>query len=195
MKKIAAITMTRNDAFFLKKWIAYYGAQLGEENLYIFFDGEDQRVPNGKFHAVACPKIVAPRAKFDRLRMQFLSQQAQQLFEQGYDLVIGCDTDEFLVLDPALQQSLADYLSDKPAFDSLSALGVDVGQHLLHEFPINWDEPFLQQRSYAVLSSRYTKAVVLAKPLQWGSGFHRIKGHNFHIDSNLYLFHLVPTQA
>ena len=23
----------------------------------------------------------------------------------------------------------------------------------------------------------------------WGSGFHRIKGHNFHIDPNLYLFH------
>lgn len=23
----------------------------------------------------------------------------------------------------------------------------------------------------------------------WGSGFHRIKGHNFHIEKDLYLFH------
>ena len=25
--------------------------------------------------------------------------------------------------------------------------------------------------------------------MRWGSGFHRVKGHNFHIDPNLYLFH------
>jgi hypothetical protein len=28
--------MARNDAFFLKKWISYYGKELGEENLYVF---------------------------------------------------------------------------------------------------------------------------------------------------------------
>jgi hypothetical protein len=42
MKKIAAITMARNDDFYLRKWVAYYGAQLGKENLYIFLDGLDQ---------------------------------------------------------------------------------------------------------------------------------------------------------
>ena len=29
----------------------------------------------------------------------------------------------------------------------------------------------------------------MAKPLVWGSGFHRIKGHNFHIAEDLFLFH------
>ena len=43
MKKIAAITMVRNDDFYLKKWVEYYSAQLGgKENLYIYFDGTDQ---------------------------------------------------------------------------------------------------------------------------------------------------------
>ena len=28
-----------------------------------------------------------------------------------------------------------------------------------------------------------------AKPLRWGSGFHRVKGHNFHIAKDLYLLH------
>ena len=42
MKRICALTMARNDAFFLKKWISYYSEQLGEENLYVFLDGEDQ---------------------------------------------------------------------------------------------------------------------------------------------------------
>ena len=38
MKKICAITMVRNDEFYLRKWVEYYGAQLGRENLRVFFD-------------------------------------------------------------------------------------------------------------------------------------------------------------
>ena len=44
MKKIAALTMVRNDDFYLRKWVEYYGAQLGRENLYIWFDGTDQTI-------------------------------------------------------------------------------------------------------------------------------------------------------
>lgn len=31
MKRIAALTMVRNDDFYLRKWVEYYGAQLGRE--------------------------------------------------------------------------------------------------------------------------------------------------------------------
>lgn len=190
MKKIAAITMARNESYFLAKWLEYYGAQLGEENLYVFLDGEDQPVPPAtKAHMQPCPKIAAKRTAFDRERMAFLSEQAAQLFQQGYEVVIGCDTDEFLVLDPRCNTSLAAYLSEVAIPSSLSGLGVDVGQHVTQEVAIDWAQPFLSQRQYAVLSTRYTKPVVLGKPLCWGSGFHRIKGKNFHIDPNLYVFH------
>lgn len=191
MKKIAAITMARNDEQFLTKWMAYYGEQLGPENLYVFLDGNDQAIPanKGLVNVVVCPKIEATRAKFDKVRMAFLSQQAALLFQKGYQLVIGCDTDEFLVVDPALRVSLGQYLSEAHITSSLSALGIDVGQHLPTEKTIDWTQPFLSQRSYALLSTRYTKAVVLGKPLRWGSGFHRIRGGNFHIDPHLYLFH------
>lgn len=190
MKKIAAITMARNESYFLTKWLEYYGAQLGEENLYVFLDGEDQPLPtNTKAHVQRCPKIQAKRTAFDKVRMAFLSEQAASLFQQGYEVVIGCDTDEFLVLDPRCNTSLAAYLSQVELPGSLSGLGIDVGQQLEQELPIDWTKPFLQQRSYALLSTRYTKPVVLGKPLRWGSGFHRVKGNNFHIDPNLYLFH------
>ncbi|MBQ2858885.1 MAG: glycosyltransferase family 2 protein, partial [Alphaproteobacteria bacterium] len=33
------------------------------------------------------------------------------------------------------------------------------------------------------------KPVVINRPVRWGSGFHSISGHNFHIDPNLYLLH------
>ena len=35
-KKICALTMVRNDEFYLRKWVAYYGGQLGRENLYVY---------------------------------------------------------------------------------------------------------------------------------------------------------------
>ena len=57
------------------------------------------------------------------------------------------------------------------------------------EKPLDARAPFLTQRKYAVLSTRYTKPVVLFRPRTWGSGFHSVKGTNFHIDKNLYLLH------
>ena len=45
-KRICAVTMVRNDEFFLRKWVAYYGAELGFENLYVFLDGTDQPLPD-----------------------------------------------------------------------------------------------------------------------------------------------------
>ena len=41
-KRVAALTMVRNDDFYLRKWTAYYGRELGEEHLYIYLDGKDQ---------------------------------------------------------------------------------------------------------------------------------------------------------
>ena len=49
--RIAAVTMARNDEFFLNRWIKYYGGQIGSENLYIYLDGLDQKIPSGHANA------------------------------------------------------------------------------------------------------------------------------------------------
>ena len=191
MKRIAALTMARNDDFYLRKWVEYYGAQLGRENLYIFLDGLDQVV--GDFcagtHAQAVEKIGTQVIEAEKGRLRFLSGKAAELLAGGYDLVIGVDADEFIVVDPKLGMSLPEYLSTLRIKDSVSALGLDFGQKIGEEEEIREDEPFLHQRHYAQLGTRYTKPSIVAKPLVWGSGFHRIKGHNFHIAKDLYLFH------
>jgi len=193
MKAIAALTMARNDEFFLHRWAAYYGAQLGMQNLYVFLDGTDQELslplPEG-VHVTSVAHLEGSRAAADRRRIDFLSSQAASLLSsQGYDLVIGTDADEFLIPDPALGQTLPEFLSSQRVATSLSGLGIDVGQHLDKETPLDPRQPFLSQRHYALLSDRYTKASVLAKPVAWGSGFHRVRRHNFHIADGLYLFH------
>lgn len=184
--------MARNDEAFLHRWTAYYGAQLGMQNLYVFLDGTDQTLlqplPEG-VHVAVIEHIEGNRSTADGRRIDFLSAQAAQRFAEGYDLVIGTDVDEFLLVEPSLNLSLAEFLSQRRISTSLSALGIDVGQHLENEAPIDDALPYLRQRRYALLSDRYSKASVLARPVPWGSGFHRVRGHNFHIASGLYLFH------
>ncbi len=190
IKRIAAITMARDDEFFLSRWIAYYGKQLGTENLYILLDGTDQKTPEncGKAHISKLPHIPMSRSAGDKYRINKISEFAQKLLKK-YDIIIGCDSDEFLIVDPKINKKLSEYLSCKKIHTTMSGLGLDVGQHLYSEAVLDKHAPFLEQREYALLSTRYTKPVVINKPVTWGSGFHSIKHHNFHIDKNLYLLH------
>ncbi len=183
--------MVRNDDFYLRKWVEYYGRELGKENLWIYFDGTDQTIApfcegtNAFLHEKIGNQVVAA----EKGRLRFLSERATSLLEQGYDLVIGVDADEFIVVDPKREISLREYLSAQKIGVSLSALGLDFGQKLGEEGDITENEPFLKQRHYAQIGTRYTKPSIVAKPCIWGSGFHRIKGHNFHIAKDLYLMH------
>ena len=191
MKKIAAITMVRNDDFYLKKWVEYYGGELGRENLYIFFDGLDQTVPSfcEGTHSQLVEKVGTDVVSNDKGRVALMSSKAAELFAEGYELVIGTDCDEFVVVDPRLGKSLQEYLSAASIKYSLSPLGLDFGQKLGEEDAIREDVPFLEQRHYAQLGTRYTKSSVIARPVEWGSGFHRVRGRNFHIAKDLYLLH------
>ena len=192
MKKIAAITMVRNDDFYLKKWVEYYSAQLGgKEHLFIYYDGTDQTIApfcEGTY-AELVPKIGTQVVSAEKGRLKYLSEKAAILLQDGYDLVIGVDADEFIVVDPKLGKTLVQYLSEIKIKGAASGLGLDFGQKLGEEDNITEDRPFLEQRHYAQLGTRYTKPSNLAEPLRWGSGFHRVKGHNFHIVKDLYLLH------
>lgn len=189
-KRIAAITMARNDEFFLTRWIEYYGAQFGPENLYIYLDGTDQKIPEnaGWAHIEKLPHTDLSRATGDKYRIGLMNDLARKLLET-YDIVIGCDCDEFLIIDPKTNKTLAKYLSEIQIKNTVSGLGLDVGQNMKTESVLDTKKPILHQREYALLSTRYTKPVVKTAPLDWGSGFHSISGHNFHIDKNLYLLH------
>ena len=173
MKRIAAITMVRGDAFYLRKWTAWYGGQLGEENLYILLDGRDQPLPDWcpplpdwcpKAHVIPCERVLGKVAKADKGRIERISDEAARLFAAGYDLVIGTDADEMLAVDPRLGVGLAEFLSGLDVRTAISGLGLDVGQKLGEEADITADRPFLEQRRYAQLGTRYTKASVLGKP-------------------------------
>lgn len=190
IKRIAAITMARNDEFFLSRWVEYYGRELGIKNLYIILDGMDQLAPKNATDAnvIKLPHTDMSRSKGDKYRIGKISDLAAKLFDK-YDIIIGCDSDEFLIVDPTTKKTLAEYLSGLNYTTSVSGLGLDIGQNIKTERKLDPTKPMLAQRSYALLSTRYTKSVVLFRSMRWGSGFHRVHGANLHIDNNLYLLH------
>lgn len=183
--------MVRNDDFFLEKWVEYYGGQLGKENLYIYFDGKDLNIPefcNGT-HSELVDKIGSHVVAAEKGRLKFLSSKAAELFQKGYEAVIGVDADEYIVIDPEEGKTLSEYILFYKNYKSLSALGLDFGQKLGEEGNLSLNQPFLSQRKYAQIGTRYTKPSIMYQPGVWGSGFHRIKGENFHIGKGIYLMH------
>lgn len=191
MKKIALITMARNDNFFLEKWMAYYGPEFGYENIYIYLDGKDSDVPNdptGKVHIIPCDKLGTCLDNAETPRLSFLSDRAAEHLK-NYDIVMGCDADEYLVVDPRLGIGLGEYLSKIKIRSTVSGLGLDVAQNEKLEGKFDASRTILSQRHYAVVEPDYTKPCIMTRPMRWGVGFHRIKGQNFHIDKNLYMFH------
>ena len=153
-------------------------------------DGIDQNAPKNAIGAniIKLPHVDMSRATGDKYRIGKISDLAQDLFKK-YDIVLGCDSDEFLIVDPNTGKSLAEYLSKSKHKTTVSGLGLDIGQNMNFEKKLNTKKSMLDQRGYALLSTRYTKPVVLFRPARWGSGFHSVHGANFHIDKNLYLLH------
>jgi hypothetical protein len=184
--------MARNDNFFLERWIRYYSQEIGSENLYVLLDGLEQEAPANARDAFVSwvEHKQLPRLAGDKHRINLINKRAQQLFAQGYDYVIGTDADEFLVVDPQLNMGLAEFITRHGKHASMSALGLDLGQRVGEEEALDASRSILQQRRYAVLCDRYTKASVLCKRgMSWGSGFHRVKRRNFFIVPGLYLIH------
>lgn len=186
----AAITCVRNDTLFLEQWIDYYGSLFGYSNLYVFIDGFDQPLPtlHAKVNVIRIPHVPIARVPAMRRRARTVSNLARAIFPY-YDAVIALDVDEFLVPDPAKYADLNEFIAKGPKRRTLSGLGLDVAQHRTLETALDHDQPFLGQRRFAQISTRYTKPALAFKPVTWGSGFHRIKGRNFHIAPDFYLFH------
>ncbi|MGR3722939.1 glycosyltransferase family 2 protein [Abyssibius alkaniclasticus] len=190
-KSIAVITSVRGEDFFLEKWIAYYGAQFGRKNLYVVVDGHDQVLPEdiAEVNFITIPHVQLPVVAFDKRRARMISGLANGLFNV-FDIIIATDVDEYIVLDPAVGCSLANYLSDRTGHACLSSLGVDLRHNTQIEPDLEMDKPVLGQRRFAKIEAKYTKPSIAFEALQWKSGLHRVHRKSFTIDPNLYLFHL-----
>jgi hypothetical protein len=190
--KIAAVTLVRNDSFFLKKWIAYYGGQIGLENLYILCHGSDWGLPELPQQVSRLVADDYPSSRYNRniWSARYVSDFAAFLMTQ-YDAVIRTDVDEFVVPDPASGQSLTDIVAATRELGCVSALGTDVIQNLDTEPAFDPAKgPVLAQRRHGIVTREFSKPVIIHHPVRWSEGFHAAHSQHIKFNPNLYLFHL-----
>ncbi|MDZ7905333.1 MAG: glycosyltransferase family 2 protein [Cypionkella sp.] len=189
-----AMTMVGGDHFFLRRWVDYYGGQLGRENCYVLSHGGD---PEHQKIAEGCNIIYLPfdptRNCFNQRRWQMLSRVASG-FLQFYNWVLVGDVDELVVVDPAISPSLRDYVTaynPKKGPKVLTPFAIEmVHTPDLEPEPITDGRNILQVRRNFRLNANYAKPCITSTTIDIVPGGHFASHPQLHLDPHLYLFHL-----
>ncbi|MCH2164148.1 MAG: glycosyltransferase family 2 protein [Marinovum sp.] len=186
--KVAALTMVRSDAFFLKKWLRHYGTELGRENCYVVSHGRGEDVAE---LAQGCNIIGIPgdpHPNFDQKRWTLLNNILQGL-RSYYDHIIVGDVDELVVVDPAQGQGLLEWVSAQPVRRAITPVGVEVIHRVdLEDAPI--DDVVLGPRRFIRHAPHYSKPSIVSCGAKISRGGHFMKYDQLHAPEGLYLFHL-----
>jgi hypothetical protein len=194
--RIAALTMARDEEFFLPIWVEHHARAFGAENLFVVDHASDPG-PMAALRArlpAAVNMLRIPHAHgaawtegltFDRRRFVLLNGVLQGL-RAHYDVVVHTDVDELLVSDPRAQRSLAAHVGARPA-PFVAGIGIELLHDIGREAPWHPARPLFEQRRTFRYRFRYCKPHVV-------SGEGRLTTHGcdgpFLLDPDLFLVHL-----
>lgn len=192
--RCAVLTMVKDDHFFLRRWLAHYGALVGRQHLYVLSHGNDPAI---REIAAGANVINIPydpsRYHFDRRRWQMLGEMTSGLLRY-YNWVICGDVDEFVVVDPDVAPNLLDYIEAKSA-RATPAVICPLGLEIIHNpdlepEPLNEAAPILSRRRLFRVNANYSKPCITRSPIQFTPGGHSCNIDNRALDPHLYLLHL-----
>jgi hypothetical protein len=184
----AALTMVRDDAFFLNAWVRHYGDMFGRENCYIVNHG---RGPEVAELAPGCNIIGIPgdpHPNFDMKRWRMLNNFVQGLRCYYTHVVVG-DVDELVVVDPAHGGTLLDYLKGTRPKRILTPLGLEV----IHRIDQEQEEisgQILGPRRHVRLAPHYSKPCIVSHGAKIARGGHFTQFDQLIAPTELFLFHL-----
>ncbi len=186
--RVAAVTMLRDDLFYLKIWLAHYGEMLGRENCYIVNHGHTPEVAE---MAKGCNVIGIPghhHKNFDMKRWRLLNNIVQGL-NAYHDHVIVGDVDELVVIDPELGLSLPEFLATQKQRQVITPLGLEVIHRIdLEDKPI--EDKVLGPRLHVRLAPHYSKPCIISAGVKIARGGHFTQYEKINAPEGLYLFHL-----
>lgn len=192
INKIAACTICYNEEYIIKKWVAHYGSMLGYENLFIIDDGSDTPVSE-LFDGVPVNVIRSPRALFDSWRLVRTLGFMQRMLLETYDLVITCDSDEFIICnddDPSV--NVVSYLKSKSPNEliNLAPIGFDLVYSKKREADLDETKTIFSQRKYVVRNKIYfDKPLISTEPTSFLAGLHNSYFPK-KVDSKLLMIHV-----
>ena len=191
---MGAMTMVAGDHFFLKRWVDYYGQQLGREHLYILSHGGD---PEHRKIAEGCNVIYLPRdpsrKSWNQRRWQAISQLSSA-FTRYYNWFLAGDVDEIVGVDPAVHGSLPDYLSRFSSKDAPKVV-TPFAIEMVHNPTLETGDladgiNILEQRRIFRLNANYAKPCITRGDVAFAPGGHFASHDQLFLDPHLYLFHL-----
>jgi len=191
---MAAMTMVGGDHFFLKRWVDYYTRHLGREHLIILSHGGD---PEHKRIAEGATIIDLPydptRNCFNQRRWQMLSRLTTG-FTNFYNWVLVGDVDEIVCVDPAVSDSLPDYLERYAVRGGprvITPFAIEMAHNpTLEPEPISEGRNILDVRRIFRLNANYAKPCITCDKIDLAPGGHFANHPKLHLDPHLYLFHL-----
>ena len=194
-KRIACLTMARDEDVFLSIWHRYYAGLFGAENLFVIDHNSVGKRPEAVLGAPDLNRFRIPfdtpsgtaeddRHAFDRERFRFVSNLLSALLRY-YDTVIFNDADEVFLPDPAVAPDLAAYLetNDVPV---LAGVGLEIFHHPDEEPAYDPARPVFAQRSHYIYRFHHSKPHILSRPCVIGGHGSR---QPFRLDPDLYLMH------
>ena len=188
MQTACALTMVRDDAFFLKAWLRHYGGIFGRENCYVVNHGRGDEVAT---LAEGCNVIGIPgeaHRKFDQKRWRMLNNFVMGL-RCYYDHVVVGDVDELVVLDPEAGTDLKSWLATVPPNRVMTPLGLEV----IHRIDVESDEigdAILGPRRHVRPAPHYSKPCIVSTGTKIARGGHFTQYPKLHTPDHLYLLHL-----
>ncbi len=188
MQTVAAVTMVRDDAFFLAAWLRHYGGQFGRENCYVINHGRGAQVAE---LAQGCNVIGIPgdaHKNFDIKRWGLLNNLVGGLRKYYRHVIVG-DVDELVVVDPQTGMDLAGFMADQPEGRILTPLGLEV-IHRIDIEPEPVGETILGPRRHVRPAPHYSKPCVVSAPVKLSRGGHFAQFGKLFSPDALYLMHL-----
>ncbi len=188
MQTVAAVTMVRDDAFFLKAWLRHYGEMFGRQNCYVINHGYGEEVAD---LAKGCNIIGIPgdpHKNFDVKRWGLLNNLVGGLRRYYRHVIVG-DVDELVVVDPEAGVNLRDWLETAKTDRIYTPLGLEV----IHRVDLEEDaadEGILGPRRHVRLAPHYSKPCIVSAPAKLSRGGHFAQFDTLYTPDMLYLMHL-----
>jgi len=184
----AAVTMVRDDAFFLSAWLRHYGGLLGRENCYIVNHGRGEAVEELAAGANVIGIPGDPHANFDMKRWRLLNGLVAGLRSYYSHVIVG-DVDELVVVDPEAGQDLLEFLAAQPIRRVLTPVGLEVIHRIdVEDTPIT--DHILGPRRHVRLAPHYSKPCILSQGTKIARGGHFTQAAKLFTPDPLYLLHL-----
>ncbi|CAN5492313.1 hypothetical protein BH09ACT12_BH09ACT12_11150 [soil metagenome] len=184
---MAAVTVVKDEAVMLPRWVQHYGERLGVDHLVVIDNDSRDGSTDDLAAEVRAWGELPGGSGFDRGRLQAANQIGRELLER-FDWVIFTDADEFLVVDPQFHDSFKHLLAVTSGA-AVAPLALNVVQDLEAEGALDPTRAVLEQRSYAQFAEVMCKPSSKRLPIRWAHASHGLHGE-YAVRSDLFLLHL-----